>query len=195
MELEINIPTSLSEITLGDFQMFWESEKTDVDKLHYLLKLSPSTINGLKRKYFVELIETIDRLLDSEVEFTQFVTLAGVDFGFIPNLEDLTQGEFIDIDENISDISTIHTACAVLFRQIKERDGVKYSVVEYNPEYGFDEVMKHLPLNVALGAKVFFWALGKELLKIIPSYLEEEAEEMNTPQNINSQSDGVGMEV
>lgn len=194
MELEINIPTSLNEITLGDFQMYWESEKTDVDKLTYILKLTPSTIGSLKRKYFNELVEIIDNLLNSEVEFTQFITLGDVDFGFIPNFENISQAEFIDIDENISDISTLHTACAVMFRQIKERKGIKYSVVDYNPEYGFDEVMKHLPLGVALGSKVFFWTLGKELSLIIPSYLAEEViEETNTAQNINSQSVGVGM--
>jgi len=194
MELEINIPTSLNEITLGDFQKYWESEQSDIDKLTYILKLTPSTIGSLKRKYFNELVEIIDRLLNSEVEFTQFVTLGGVDFGFIPNFENISQAEFIDIDENISDIATLHTACAVMFRQIKEREGVKYSVIDYNPEYGFDEVMKHLPLGVALGSKVFFWTLGRELSLIIPSYLVGEvAEGMNIPLNINSQNVGVGM--
>jgi hypothetical protein len=194
MELEINIPTSLNEITLGDFQKYWESEQSDIDKLTYILKLTPSTIGSLKRKYFNELVEIIDRLLNSEVEFTQFVTLGGVDFGFIPNFENISQAEFIDIDENISDISTLHTACAVMFRQIKEREGIKYSVIDYNPEYGFDELMKHLPLGVALGSKVFFWTLGRELSLIIPSYLAGEvAEVMNIPLNINSQNVGVGM--
>jgi hypothetical protein len=194
MELEINIPTSLNEISLGDFQKYWESAQTDIDKLTYILKLTPSTIGSLKRKYFNELVEIIDRLLNSEVEFTQFVTLGGVDFGFIPNFENISQAEFIDIDENISDIATLHTACAVMFRQIKEREGVKYSVIDYNPEYGFDEVMKHLPLGVALGSKVFFWTLGRELSLIIPSYLVGEvAEGMNIPLNINSQNVGVGM--
>jgi hypothetical protein len=193
MELEINIPTSLNEISLGDFQLYWESEKTDVDKLTYILKLTPSTIGSLKRKYFNELIEIIDNLLNSEVEFTQFITLGDVEFGFIPNFENISQAEFIDIDENISDISTLHTACAVMFRQIKEREGVKYSVIDYNPEYGFEEVMKHLPLGVALGSKVFFWTLGKELSLIIPSYLVGEAVEMNIALNINSQNVGVGM--
>ena len=194
MELEINIPTSLNEITLGDFQKYWESEQSDIDKLTYILKLTPSTIGSLKRKYFNELVEIIDRLLNSEVEFTQFVTLGGVDFGFIPNFENISQAEFIDIDENISDISTLHTACAVMFRQIKGREGIKYSVIDYNPEYGFDEVMKHLPLGVALGSKVFFWTLGRELSMTIPSYLAGEvAEVMNIPLNINSQNVGVGM--
>ena len=193
MKIEINIPTNLNEITLGDFQLYWSTNKTDKDKLKYLLKLNDYTIDHLARHTILELVDAIDDLLSQEVEFQQFVTLGGVEFGFIPNFENISMAEFIDLDSHISEIETLHTACAVMFRMIDKQDGINYSLKEYNPEHGADLLMKHLPLGVALGAKVFFWNLGRELLEIIPNYLTEEMGEMNTATNINFHKGGDGM--
>ena len=193
--MEINVPTSLKEITLGDFQLYMESNQTDEDKLQFILKLTPDTIKAIKRRDFVELVDRIDTLLNEPVEFEQFFTLAGTKYGFIPNLEEMTQSEFTDIDTTISDIQTLHTACAVLFRPIIGSVKEKYAVIDYNPSLGFDEVMKHIPLNIALGAKVFFWNLGKELAKITPVFLAQEAEEMILMDGKNLTSVGDGMAV
>lgn len=193
--MEINIPTSLKEITLGDFQLYMESNQTDEDKLRYILKLTPNTIKAIKRRDFVELVDRIDTILNEPVEFEQFFTLAGTKYGFIPNLEDMNQAEFMDIDSNISDIQTLHTACAVLFRPIIGSVKEKYAVIDYTPSVGFDEVMKHIPLNIALGAKVFFWNLGRELAKITPVYLAQESEEMILTGGKNLTSVGGGMAV
>lgn len=193
--MEINVPTSLKEITLGDFQLYMESNQTDEDKLQFILKLTPDTIKAIKRKDFVELVDAVDNLLNEPVEFEQFFTLKGTKYGFIPNLEEMTQSEFTDIDTTISDIQTLHTACAVLFRPIIGNVKEKYAVIDYNPSLGFDEVMKHIPLNIALGAKVFFWNLGRELAKITPVFLAQEAEEMILTDGKNLTSVGGGMVV
>ena len=193
--MEINVPTSLKEIALGDFQLYMESNQTDEDKLQFILKLTPDTIKAIKRKDFVELVEAVDNLLNEPVDFEQFFTLNGTKYGFIPNLEEMTQSEFTDIDTTISDIKTLHTACAVLFRPIIGNVKEKYAVIDYNPSLGFDEVMKHIPLNIALGAKVFFWNLGRELAKITPVFLAQEAEEMILTDGKNLTSVGDGMAV
>ena len=193
--MEINVPTSLKEITLGDFQLYMESNQTDEDKLQFILKLTPGTIKAIKRKDFVELVESVDNLLNEPVDFEQFFTLNGTKYGFIPNLEEMTQSEFTDIDTTISDIQTLHTACAVLFRPIIGNVKEKYAIIDYNPSLGFDEVMKHIPLNIALGAKVFFWNLGRELAKITPVFLAQEAEGMILMGGKNLTSVGGGMVV
>ena len=190
--MEINVPTSLKEITLGDFQMYMESNQTDEDKMQFILKLTPGTIKAIKRKDFVELVKSVDNLLNEPVDFEQLFTLNGTKYGFIPNLEEMTQSEFTDVDTTISDIQTLHTACAVLFRPIIGNVKEKYAVIDYNPSLGFDEVMKHIPLNIALGAKVFFWSLGRELAKITPVFLAQEAEEMILMDGKNSTSVGGG---
>jgi hypothetical protein len=104
----------------------------------------------------------------------------------------MTNAEFMDLDSSINDIQTLHTALAVMFRLVVDEQGEKYSIMEYNPTYGFDEIMKQAPLNVALGSKVFFWSLEKELQKTIPNYLREQVMEMSIQQLHNLDKDGVG---
>ena len=83
-------------------------------------------------------------------------------------------GEFIDLDNNISDWQNMHKAMAVLFRPLKQKQGHKYLIEEYEGSHKYSEVMKQMPLSVVLGAMVFFYNLTNELLNYIPNYLEKE---------------------
>jgi hypothetical protein len=98
----------------------------------------------------------------------------GVEYGFIPNLDDASYGEVDDIREYISDIDTWHLAMGVLFRPIKGKKGDKYLIEDYEPGK-YAEKMKRMPINVAIGAQVFFWTLITDLLSCIPSAMREEA--------------------
>ena len=68
----------------------------------------------------------------------------------------------------------MHKAMAVLFRPLKQKQGHKYLIEEYEGSHKYSEVMKQMPLSVVLGAMVFFYNLTNELLNYIPNYLEKE---------------------
>jgi hypothetical protein len=74
----------------------------------------------------------------------------------------------------------MHKAMAVLFRPIKQKQGSKYLIEEYEGSHKYSERMKNMPLDVVLGAMVFFWNLTSALLNCIPNYLDKEikAEQM-----------------
>jgi len=63
---------------------------------------------------------------------------------------------------------------AVLFRPIKQKQGSKYLIEEYEGSHKYSEMMKSMPLDVVLGAMVFFWNLTSSLLNCIPNYLENQ---------------------
>ncbi|MGB4742671.1 MAG: hypothetical protein WBH49_03405 [Flavobacteriaceae bacterium] len=90
-----------------------------------------------------------------------------VTFGFIPKLDDISLGEFIDLDNYMGDWQNIHKAMAVLYRPITFRKGDLYLIEEYEGSDKYAEVMKDAPVNVALGATVFFYRLGS----VLSSYL------------------------
>jgi hypothetical protein len=90
-----------------------------------------------------------------------------VTFGFIPKLDDISLGEFIDLDSYIGDWQQIHKAMAVLYRPIVFKKGELYLIEEYDGTDKYAEVMKDAPVNVALGAIVFFYRLGN----VLSSYL------------------------
>ena len=100
--------------------------------------------------------------------------------GFIPNLERISLGEYIDVENNIVDWQTMHKAMAVLYRPVNFRSKDKYTVAPYEPSDEVSELMKEMPLDVAMSSMVFFYDLGMELLKAIPTYIQKNLTEEQT---------------
>ena len=92
----------------------------------------------------------------------------------IPNLSDITYGENKDITTFLTDWSTIHLAMSVLFRPIVRTANGTYEIEKY-VGIADRELMRQMPLDVVLGANLFFYRLLEELLKAIPNYLEQVA--------------------
>jgi hypothetical protein len=119
-------------------------------------------------------------------------TLNGTEFGFIPNLNDMSSGEYMDLDGYITDWEDSHKSMAVLYRPIKQKLGNKYLIDEYEGSDKFAEQMLDAPMDVVLSSKVFFWTLGRELLKNTLDFLEG-SKEMSSAKLHNLGSDGVGI--
>jgi hypothetical protein len=96
----------------------------------------------------------------------------GVDYGFIPLLEDMSFGEYVDLDTYISDTNNLHRAMAVLYRPIVQRYSNKYLIEKYKGEDS--EKMLNMPMDAVLGSMLFFYHLGMELSQVMMNYLEEE---------------------
>jgi len=74
---------------------------------------------------------------------------------------------------HMSDWKSMHKAMAVLFRPIIHKKKQFYLIDEYGGSQRYSEVMKDMPLNVALGAMVFFYRLGEKLPLFTMDYLRE----------------------
>ena len=181
MKLELIVPTKLSEIPLKHYQKFLGIAKNTNDEV-FLAEKMIECFCGIELKEVIKIpfkeIETLSihfsELFKQKTEFKNRFTLAGTEFGFIPNLEEITWGEYIDLEANISDLSTFHKAMAVMYRPIVEKHGDKYKIEPYESAINYAEVMEFAPLEVALGAKVFFWNLENELLQATLYYLENQ---------------------
>jgi hypothetical protein len=89
-----------------------------------------------------------------------------VEFGFMPNMDEMSLGEYVDLEKYISDWGTMHKAMAVLYRPIVAGKGEFYEIEPYSGSDKYADVMRDSPVTAALGAMVFFYRLGKELLKL-----------------------------
>jgi hypothetical protein len=133
-------------------------------------------------------------LFEQKHEFKNTFKLGDKTFGFIPSLEDISLGEFIDIDTNISDLSNFHKAMAVMYRPITKSVSNMYEIENYVTSANYSEVMKLAPVSIALGAQVFFWTLEKESLRALIVYLEEAQKEVtNLVKQDSSAENGVGI--
>ncbi len=175
MQLEVSIPSTLKEVQLKDYQDFLLIENpSNDDLLKCILNINTKELGKIKDKDVDYLINHINKLFDQEHKFIPTFYLNGVSYGFIPNLDEITYGENKDVTSYINEWGNMHKAMAVLFRPLKQKQGHKYLIEEYEGSHKYSEVMKQMPLSVVLGAMVFFYNLTNELLNYIPSYLEKE---------------------
>ena len=175
MQLEVSIPSTLKEVKLKDYQDFLLIENpSNDDLLKCILNINTKELGKIKDKDIDYLINHINKLFDQEHKFIPTFNLNGVAYGFIPNLDDITYGENKDVTSYINEWGNMHKAMAVLFRPLKQKQGHKYLIEEYEGSHKYSEVMKQMPLSVVLGAMVFFYNLTNELLNYIPNYLEKE---------------------
>jgi len=140
-----------------------------------------------------QITNKLSTMFIQEHKLIQKFKIGGVEFGFIPSLEDISFGEYTDLDTYIVDWNDYHKAMAVLYRPIK-KNGLNgtYEIEEYNGSITYSDVMKHAPLDACLGATVFFYSLGNELLKATIAYLENNQEVQNILQLRTLEKDGAG---
>ena len=190
MQVEISIPSSLKEVKLKDYQTYLTIEEPNNDDLlKCLLNINQDNLGKVKSKDVDYLVSYITKLFEEKQDFISTFKMYGVEYGFIPNLDEITYGENKDITSYIGDWKTMHKAMAVLYRPIKQKQSGKYLIDDYEGSHKYSEVMQDAPLDVVMGSMVFFYNLTNALLKSMPSYLEEQAmkEQM---QGVISQENG-----
>ena len=197
MKVEITIPDSLSEVTLDQYQRYLKIQDNNQDEKFLASKMieifcGVKLSDTLKMKY-ADVDGICNILVDMFNEKPQLVTkfkMKGVEYGFIPKLDDISLGEYIDLDAFLGDWDNMHRAMAVLYRPIEKKYGDKYSIKDY--EAGDGEVMKDMPLEAVISSIIFFYHLGIDLSQAMMNYLEE-SQETRLVQYLSSDKSGVGI--
>lgn len=196
--MEINIPTSLNDITMKQFIAFEKSGKTDDDYIKYLCDFENPKL--LPSKEYSEIVSLLKEVLNSDVQFTKIFKYDGIEFGFIPNLDAISANEFMHIDEFIKKPDTWNKALAVLYRPVtkRKRNWFKknahdlYDILPYKEQNPFEEMFLNVSCVYYLGAMVFFYNLGNDLLKYMQDYSTKLGEKVVQKKNSSMRS-GVGM--
>lgn len=200
MKLAITIPTDLSEIKLSQYQKFLNiaEQNEESDFVHHKMieifcNVELKYVSQFKRKQIVEIVTTINKLFEKIPPFKNRFVLDGTEYGFIPNLDDISQGEYMDLDNYITDWRDLHRAMAVMFRPVKTKLKDKYTIESYEGSDWYAEKMLDAPLDVVLASRVFFYHLGNELLKSTLIYLEENPQIQTILNKHNLENGGVGI--
>tara|TARA_B100000809_G_scaffold81311_1_gene79608 strand:- start:1243 stop:1887 length:645 start_codon:yes stop_codon:yes gene_type:complete len=168
MKLEINVPSSLNEITLGQYQEFLDIADKNPEGTFLQSKMISifcgiplADAYKLKVNSINEIVTILTDMLSVTPTHVERFKIEGIEYGFIPDLNDMSLGEYIDLDSNVGDWNNMHKAMSVLYRPVKNSLGDKYNIADYSVVDA--DRMKQTPLGAALGSMVFFWTLGKEL--------------------------------
>jgi len=209
-QIELEVPTTLSDIKLWQYQKYMkiiEQNKTedaeDEEKINDFLNMklveifcniSLKDVVKIPLKEYNKVLDVLNKAFEEKPKLIQRFDLLDVDMGFIPKLDEITLGEYVDIETNITDWQKMHKAMAVLYRPVNFKAKDKYGIAPYKVNEEIQEAMKDMPLDVAISSMVFFYDLGKELLGAIPKYLKQnmKKEDMQTLDN-HLQKNGGGI--
>lgn len=202
MKVDIIIPEGLFDITLEQYQKFLQVNSEDelflAQKCVEIFCNVPLIIvSKMSYKDVKNYAARIMSFFEDKPQLRKIHTMGDVEYGFIPNLEEISLGEYVDIDESINDWEKMHTTMAVLYRPIKSRRKDKYNIEEYEGTSDTEHRMKGLTMDVVLGALFFFYHLGIELsIALTPSLMElEENTTSVQPQTSEGSGDGTPLSI
>ena len=196
MKVEVYIPDTLSEITLGQYQKYLKIQSENEDENFLAIKmieifcgLRGDTIMAMKANSIKDVTMILTDMFNEKPQLVKEFKLNGRTYGFIPKLEDMSFGEYIDLDTYIGDMENIHRAMNVLYRPIKQKYQERYLIEDYTGED--PEVMKSMPMDAVLSSILFFYHLGMDLSQAMMSYLEEEEMDLVQQQILGENGDGI----
>jgi hypothetical protein len=197
MKVEVYIPDTLSEITLGQYQKYLKIQENNEDENFLAIKmieifcgLRGDTIMAMKAKSIKDITMILTDMFNEKPQLVKEFKLNGRTYGFIPKLEDMSFGEYIDLDTYIGDMDNIHRAMNVLYRPIKQKYDDKYLIEDYT---GDDpEKMKSMPMDAVLSSILFFYNLGMDLSKAMLNSLGGD-QETNLAQYLTLEENGDGI--
>lgn len=175
MAITITIPKNNAAITLQQF-VSYQSGRNEVERVMAATGQSRRVVEGFKMSTLTELINTFDNAIKVGVPMhQQTVVINGVRLGFVPDLNDLTLREHIDLDsyaqeiwkKDGNDYTNLPKLMAILFRPVTDIFGKYYRIEPYDSErvkYYID-VVNLLTMDKVNGALVFFSTIVKELGK------------------------------
>ena len=178
MKYELNVPTSLNEITLGQYQQYLKlpegltENQVALKMVGIFCNVPDTVVRNIKAADIQTIGATLTKMFDETPALTREFKLDGKRYGFIPNLDNMSFGEYIDIDTYLGDWENIEKAMAVLYRPVQGRYDKLYNIEPYEAKDALE--YKHMPLGVVLGSIVFFYNLGSELCQVMMDYLLKE---------------------
>ena len=183
------LPTSWSEVSLGSYAKLMSAlENEDISEIELIVK----TLNSLTGISTTELtkvplkelkiayaeLQVLTSTMPSN-KLVKMIDVNGDAYGFIPDFDLITLGEFVDLDNYLQDCwSNLDKIMAVLYRKVtkvNKDDTYEIEKYELKTAKANRELFKEsLSIDVIYGSLVFFYAIGSKLMKDMVLSLEEE---------------------
>ena len=197
MRKEVIVPDSLNEVTLEQYQKYIKIQDNNEDDTFLAIKMieifcgiRADLIMKMKASSIRDITNVLAEMFDQKPPLVKEFKMNGIDYGFIPDLENMTFGEYVDLDTYIGDYENMHRAMSVLYRPIVQRYKDKYLVDEYSGDES--DKMKDMPMDAVLSSILFFYHLGMDLSKTMLNYLQEEGSK-DLVQQLTLEKNGAGI--
>jgi len=186
---EFKLINSWSDVTLStwlqliDFETGTKTEEA-TEKIAALSDIPKKLVKELALSDVAVIMSKIGELQSKQgTELKRLIEINGVEYGFHPDLDSISLGEYADIEQFIKNgiDKQLPELMAVLYRPIKLKKNDIYIIEPYDGDIRLRaEEMKLMSAEQVQSALVFFYTLGKVLSEILPLYLMERLKETKT---------------
>ena len=179
---EFDVINSWDDVTLDKWLNLVDVNKESAGKealetLKQLTDIPENLIKELNISDVATIMEHFTRLQSkANTELKNIIEIDGKEYGFHPKLDDITLGEYADVETMIVNglEKSLPELMAILYRPITEKKNGKYTIEAYDGEITMRaEEMKKMSAQQVQNAMVFFWTFATDLLTIMPSFLME----------------------
>lgn len=140
----------------------FEGEKLALEVLRWLSKDNPSIKLDEATQMVLEFHENLN---DKPNGLIQKFKYDGVEYGLIPDFEDISVAEFLDINSYEFEVDNINKLLAVLYRPITRSIGKYYEIEEYNGTGERVLLFENIDIKIYFSVVNFFLTLSQTLLK------------------------------
>ena len=177
MNIKVTVPKDLSEITLDKYKHYLDIASKNKDDtflqakmIEIFCNISLKDVYRLKYNDTLEITSILTEMFDQKPALVKRFKINNVEYGFHNSLDDLTLGEYIDLDTYIGDWDNIEKAMNVLYRPITNKFGSKYSITEYDAKDNIQ--ILQMPMDAVTSSIFFFYRLGLDLSKVMMNSLD-----------------------
>jgi hypothetical protein len=188
MKINVNIAANAQGISLGKY-IDYQNAVDKVEQVRIITGKTTTSIRLLHSHVIDEIIMRFEAAIKvGSNNFERKVDTGLYHLGFIPNLQEMTFGEYIDLDTACTDLyknETLNGDAAlkmmcILYRPVKVTIGKYYDIDKYNPNdvRKYIDAVKQLSLDHVFSVLLFFSSLEIELYSSSLEYLAKEITEI-----------------
>ena len=194
--IEVNLPTSWQDITLKEYLAYQKALKPyeGVEEynsivlekaINHFCNISSEDLYSIPVESYNGLYDTVKEVFKEgyDLPLVQRFTILSTEFGFIPNLNEMSYGEYLDLSTYFKDMwVNMPTIMSILYRPVKRKSMGTYEIEEYNGKNN-EALFLEVPMDIHYGALFFFVRLLTALPSVI---LKSMMDSENLPQSIKS---------
>lgn len=195
--VKITIPENLGDIKLGKYKEFIlnaDEENGDQLALYYFCGLDGDMQEGMKKKDLDEIRNQLGEVLSEKPPLSKSFRYNGKEYGFHPKLEDISLGEYIDLDTYLKEpYKEAEKILGILYRPITKKMFGRHDIENYDPDKHNGLGFQDLGADIFMGCLLFFYRIVTDLQITFLKSLEKEKKK-DMMHNPNSVENGDGME-
>jgi hypothetical protein len=188
MKINLSIPGNAKAVTLAKY-IDYQNAVDDIERVCVITGKSRESIRLLQSHVIDEIIIQFEAAIKlGSSDFERKVRVGAIELGFIPNLNELTFGEYIDLDNACTNVykdgningTAAHKMMCILYRPVKAKFGKYYDIEAYHPnaKRKYEDNVLQLSLDHVLNVLLFFSSLEIELYNTSLEFLEKEIKQI-----------------